>query len=69
MKFGFVMLLSALSQGAAGGARLDFSLAALSQGGSATTGAATGAACTSELFTTGVLACPSGTSCTAGTCQ
>jgi MFS family permease len=37
MKFAFVMLLSALSQGAAGGARLDFSLSALSQGGSATT--------------------------------
>jgi large repetitive protein len=30
---------------------------------------AVGTACTSELFSTGVLACPTGTSCTAGTCQ
>jgi hypothetical protein len=30
---------------------------------------ATGTACTSTLFATGVLACPSGTSCTSGTCQ
>jgi MFS family permease len=37
MKFWLVMLLSALSQAAAGGARLDFSLAALAHGGSATT--------------------------------
>ena len=30
---------------------------------------APGTACTSELFGTGVLACPAGTTCTAGTCQ
>jgi hypothetical protein len=30
---------------------------------------AAGTACTSPLFTTGVLACPSGTSCMSGTCQ
>ncbi|HEY5948024.1 MAG TPA: hypothetical protein VIV40_21155, partial [Kofleriaceae bacterium] len=30
---------------------------------------AAGTACTSELFGAGVLACPSGTTCTGGTCQ
>lgn len=30
---------------------------------------APGTACTDPLFTTGVLACPTGTACTAGTCQ
>jgi hypothetical protein len=30
---------------------------------------AAGTACTSPLFATGVLACPSGTTCSAGTCQ
>jgi hypothetical protein len=30
---------------------------------------AAGTACTDELFSTGVLACPPGTTCTAGTCQ
>lgn len=30
---------------------------------------AAGTACTSPLFSTGVLVCPSGTACTAGTCQ
>ncbi len=30
---------------------------------------APGTACTSDLFRTGVLGCPGGTSCTAGTCQ
>jgi large repetitive protein len=30
---------------------------------------AAGVACTSELFESGVLRCPTGTSCTAGTCQ
>ena len=30
---------------------------------------AAGTACTSPLFTTGVLVCPAGTTCTAGTCQ
>jgi hypothetical protein len=30
---------------------------------------ASGAACTDPLFTSGVLVCPTGTSCTAGTCQ
>ncbi|NVB85062.1 MAG: hypothetical protein HOV81_42235 [Kofleriaceae bacterium] len=30
---------------------------------------AMGTACTSPLFATGVLACPTGTTCTAGTCQ
>jgi len=30
---------------------------------------AAGTACTAELFATGVLSCPMGTSCTSGTCQ
>jgi hypothetical protein len=30
---------------------------------------AAGTACTSPLFATGVLVCPTGTSCTGGTCQ
>ena len=30
---------------------------------------AAGTACTSPLFASGVLACPAGTSCTAGVCQ